>query len=697
MPTIQAYASSFNNAIPTGFTGGQFTNPTNAVGSTEATYATAAPAGTGTDFGNHYFFTGFSGIPNGATINSITLEARHFATFTNRGTFGYRIDSAPNTQIANEVTATVVGTAAPGAGLAGTNGTFTSFSALPTVAQLQSANFGVRARFQRTGSTVTASLDWLRITVDYSPAPTLHSDSATLTLVETLLKQARVSDVAVVSTVPKVSKQGLKSIVAGSTLSPTVSMQVLKGITAVSPLSPTLGTQFIGGAATDVELRVGLTNPSRTLRMGSGLQEIRTYVRKSGTGGDPLARVEILEAGSNTVLATPITNTAVSSTTGVELVGYFDASVLTDATGNTAEARIVGTGVTGSCLEIRANPPIVMYWGEETGALVLNRSYQAVLSLTASASRSISHKDAATIPLVASAAKAVRASLAAAVNLAPLAQKRPGILESASATLVAAVQATKVSLKPLIATLTTTPLLSRAILTARGALLAANASVLKRAATALGTSLSLLPSVLKRINKSLTSTVTNVASAAASKVLLKALSAIVTLTATASTLKAFGRALVAPVTLTATTLKRVSKPLGVSVAVVASTLKRALLTKLASSTLAASVSKSARKAFTSVVNLVPSHTATRIRTLAATLYVAATLNYLSIKNLIADLPVVGDLITQKISDAPTTPTPRERQIIVGAFSRTSTPDATSRQITTTKSNRVITIPSRRGF
>lgn len=174
MATLTQYAASFNNAIPTGFTG-QFTTPSTAVGSTEATTVTTTGVTQNADYGNHYFFD-FSAIPAGATINSVTLEARHWASSAARGTFGYRIDSAPNTQIANEVTVTTVGTTSPAAGQPGTGGTFTTFSALPTVAQLQSANFGVRARFRRTASTAdSAVFDWIRVTVNYTPGATTVS------------------------------------------------------------------------------------------------------------------------------------------------------------------------------------------------------------------------------------------------------------------------------------------------------------------------------------------------------------------------------------------------------------------------------------------------------------------------------------------------------------------------------------------
>ena len=54
----------------------QLTNPANAVGSTEGNYATATPGSTNTFFGNYYQFGAgaFDGIPDGSTINSITLE-----------------------------------------------------------------------------------------------------------------------------------------------------------------------------------------------------------------------------------------------------------------------------------------------------------------------------------------------------------------------------------------------------------------------------------------------------------------------------------------------------------------------------------------------------------------------------------------------------------------------------------------------
>lgn len=161
MATLTAYASSFDNNIPTGFAN-QLTNPANAQGAPDGTnFATDAVAGLHTG-GNHYFFSSLATIPTGSIINSVTVSVNHAISTTTRGVYGYRLDSSPNNQIANEWVPT-------SANAIGTPQTNSTWSSTPSLAQLKASTFAVRARYQRTATqAVTYSLDAIAVIVDYT-------------------------------------------------------------------------------------------------------------------------------------------------------------------------------------------------------------------------------------------------------------------------------------------------------------------------------------------------------------------------------------------------------------------------------------------------------------------------------------------------------------------------------------------------
>lgn len=103
---------------------------------------------------------------------------------------------------------------------------------------------------------------------------------------------------------------------------------------------------------TDTALRVSFPAPSGDLKVGAGLQEFRVLVRKAGSAiGNPTCRVELYETGGTSPLATPVSNTAVSSTTGTVLSGTWNANVLSQISGAEVEAAIVATGVTNGSVE----------------------------------------------------------------------------------------------------------------------------------------------------------------------------------------------------------------------------------------------------------------------------------------------------------------------------------------------------------
>lgn len=102
----------------------------------------------------------------------------------------------------------------------------------------------------------------------------------------------------------------------------------------------------------DTAVRFTIANPAGPLKVGAGLQEFRVRVRKVGTAtSHPSCKVELYEAGGTTPLATPISSTSVSSTTGVVLSGTWNANLLADISGAQVEAAIVGIGITDGSVE----------------------------------------------------------------------------------------------------------------------------------------------------------------------------------------------------------------------------------------------------------------------------------------------------------------------------------------------------------
>lgn len=293
------YADGQDGTTPAGFTGGQLTNPANAVGSAETSQATTTGATQNADYGTNFSFDEAaiaSAVPSNATITGVTIEARQWVSSAARGTVGIRIDSAAGTQIANEQTLTTLITAAPAAGTAGTNNSFSGWSTTPTRAQLVAAGLRVRVRARRTASQAwTYNLDWVRMTISYS----------------------------------------------------------------------------IPGSTVNTQVDVPLSDPTSTLATGAGTGEIRGLVRKLGSGSDPTARFEVRNA-AGTLLATPIADTTVSSTTGVVLSGTFDQSAILNPTD--VVVRMVGTGAAGGLVELGA-----VEWNATTSAQATAGNTRSVL------------------------------------------------------------------------------------------------------------------------------------------------------------------------------------------------------------------------------------------------------------------------------------------------------------------------------
>ena len=163
MATLSALMASVDAGTPTGFAG-QYTSPGDIFVQNDLTPATAAGTVQNSLYGNHYApASGWANsIPTGSTINSVTLNVRSSGGTANRHTQGLRLDSTANTQIANELTATVQ------AGIA--TQSFSAWSTAPTLAQLKASTFRVRSRTARTVTqAATYSLYWIEIVVDYTP------------------------------------------------------------------------------------------------------------------------------------------------------------------------------------------------------------------------------------------------------------------------------------------------------------------------------------------------------------------------------------------------------------------------------------------------------------------------------------------------------------------------------------------------
>lgn len=89
----------------------------------------------------------------------------------------------------------------------------------------------------------------------------------------------------------------------------------------------------------DINLRVSFPTPTESPVAGAGLQEFKTWLRASGPGVNPDARLEVWESGVSRFVGPDV---SVGSTSG-ELVSLFwNASVLTVPSGAGVELRIFG-------------------------------------------------------------------------------------------------------------------------------------------------------------------------------------------------------------------------------------------------------------------------------------------------------------------------------------------------------------------
>jgi hypothetical protein len=158
-----------NAIVTTGWTA-----PTDAY-SDNGVYATAAPGKNATinsDFGFPAFGTG--DIPDGATINSCTAEVQwHVSTTASIDTLGVQIHNPAGTGLGSEATETNATTSDSLKTQQVTSGV--------TLSNLRSANVvvaRVRATRGNTNTAYTASLDYVTLTVDYTPNQAIAGSAA---------------------------------------------------------------------------------------------------------------------------------------------------------------------------------------------------------------------------------------------------------------------------------------------------------------------------------------------------------------------------------------------------------------------------------------------------------------------------------------------------------------------------------------
>lgn len=189
-------------------TNGSWTNEQNArVATTDltaggsGTYATCANVGRNKEFGSLWpFVFSTSDIPDGATINSVSVKVQWKISSTS-GNYTLRSTAFDSS---NDSTGTAL-SANPGVTRTGvtadTDDTY-SLTTVPSLAQLRSGIW-VRASAMQGGTNTSAtfSLDYIQVTVNYTPGPTIVA-----------LNQASETDTAQSAAVKKVLRRTLAQV-----------------------------------------------------------------------------------------------------------------------------------------------------------------------------------------------------------------------------------------------------------------------------------------------------------------------------------------------------------------------------------------------------------------------------------------------------------------------------------------------------
>lgn len=249
MPVVTKFPSA-NQAAGSPFNGA-WTNPNNAHAD-DGSYATAAP-GKNQEFASVWsvpFST--SDIPNGSTVNSVTVEVQWKVSTTSS------VATLRSTAFADSAQTTVV-SASPGLDTTSepTSDTIQTYAATPSLAQLR--DLWVRAQVLRGNSNtaVTGSLDYLKVTVNYTDPPpattgtgsvSTPTASASVAAKETF--QASGSPSAPVATVSGTGAERFTGSASASAASPTASGSgelISSGVTGTASVSaPAVQSEIAG-------------------------------------------------------------------------------------------------------------------------------------------------------------------------------------------------------------------------------------------------------------------------------------------------------------------------------------------------------------------------------------------------------------------------------------------------------------------
>lgn len=219
MPVISKFPSS-NQAAGSPFNG-SWTSPNNAHAD-DGVYATAAP-GKNQEFASVWsvpFATG--DIADGSTVNSVTVEVQ-WKVSTNASVATLR-----SSAFADSAQVTTV-SASPGVNDAAepTADTVRTYTATPTLAELRDLWIRAQAMRGNTNTAFTASLDYIKVTVDYTAGPAAISGSGGVSF-------GLATSGAGTAALPAVSGTGGVSFGIATSASGTVEVPIFSGSGAVA-------------------------------------------------------------------------------------------------------------------------------------------------------------------------------------------------------------------------------------------------------------------------------------------------------------------------------------------------------------------------------------------------------------------------------------------------------------------------------
>ena len=142
-------------------------------------------------------------------------------------------------------------------------------------------------------------------------------------------------------------------------------------------------TYTVPGSTVNTQVDVAMGNPVGNLATGAGTGEIRSRLRKKGTGSNPQGRIEIRNA-AGTLLGTPVIDRAIteSDADGQTANAFFNQSIILDK--DDVVFRMVGTGASGGLTEL-----VAVEWNAQiaAGALEITKTVTDALGITDAAAR----------------------------------------------------------------------------------------------------------------------------------------------------------------------------------------------------------------------------------------------------------------------------------------------------------------------